>query len=255
MRILILTVFSLAILSCKTNKDKYILSDEKSVFKQTDSVEMDKAMASDESESYELDFIKVDTGIKKDLIDNNYGREILSNLNNWVEYYKKMSSKFNIKDFRNFKTSVIQPYQDDLGDNEFQKRFFNLYNPYLFWAPDSSKAIDLYSYSIILDYDSQGNVIGMRDVDSKLALVDVKKQKRINILTYGPAGEFQDAFWVNNDSFIVTSIEFDVDNTYEPLYSVIDLKTYLKRDYKLDYKLRIKKNSYVEGVFKEVTFE
>jgi len=254
-RNLILILVSLMILSCKTNRDKLTFTDEKSEIKQTDSIKVEPTLISDEYEPYKLDYIKVDTSIKKYLIDNNFAREISTYLINWVDYYKRLTPNFKIQDFKNYKTTVIQPYQESLGDKESQKRFFNLYNPYLIWSPDSSKAIDLYSYSIVLDYDSNGNVIGMRDVDCKLALIDVKKQKKINLMTYGPAGEFQDAFWINNDSFIVAIIGFDLNETYEPYYSMIELKTYLKRDYKIDYNLQLKENEYVENRFKEVKFK
>jgi hypothetical protein len=254
MRDIILILICLLIWSCKTKEYKPTLDDNNLEFKQTDSIIDGNTLDSNDNDPNKLDYIKVDARIKKDLTNNNFIKEIQTNLIHWIVYYKRLSPNFRIQDFKNNNVTLIQPYQVDFGDDKFQKRFLTLYNPFLIWSPDSSKAIDLYSYNIILDYNLNGQLIGGRDVDCQLAIIDLKKQKRINLLTFGPAGEFQDAFWINNDSIIVAMIEFNANETYQPCYSMIDLKTYLMRDYKMDHKLQLKENNYLENIFRDVKF-
>jgi hypothetical protein len=107
----------------------------------------------------------------------------------------------------------------------------------------------------VLDYDSEGKVIGFGDVDCQLAIIDLEKQKRIILQTFGSAGQFQDSFWLNNDSIIVAWIGTSDGAFYEPFYSMIDLKTYLMHNYKLDNNLKLKESNYTDLIFKDIQFE
>jgi len=255
MKHLLYILILIFIASCKTGADseKVQKPDTKKLDSDSETKEqLDTVVPSD---SYKIDYIPVDTNINRTLIKKYFSAELKSNLSQWIGFYEKISSDFKIDDFKNSGNSFLKPYQVALGDSDFNKRFFDLYNPYLKYSPDSIKAIDLYSYTYVLDYDSAGNVIGYGDVDCQLAIIDLEKQKRIVLQTIGMAGEFQDCFWLNNDSIIVTSIETSDGESYEPYYAMIDLKTYLINYFELETKLNLSEVNYVNLIFKNIEFE
>jgi hypothetical protein len=241
--------------SCKTGSDSGKVQKPEIKILDSDSEAKEQLDTVVQSDSYELDYVPVDKNINKTLIKKNFSVDLKINLSQWVGFYEKISPDFKMSGFRIFETNILKPYQEPLGDSAFKKRFFDLYNPYLKYSPDSSKAIDLYSYTYVLDYDSEGKVVGFGDVDCQLAIVDLKKQKRIILQTFGSAGQFQDSFWLNNDSIIVAWIGTSDGEFYEPFYSVIDLKTYLTHNYKLDTDLNLSESNYADLIFKNIEFE
>ena len=243
------------IASCKTDADSEKTQKTDTIKLDSDSDGKEQLDTVVQSDRYEIDYIPVDTNINRTLIKKDFSVELKSNLSQWIGFYKKLSSDFKIKNFKSSGNSFLKPYQVAIGDIDFNKRFFDLYNPYLKYSPDSTKAIDLYSYTYVLDYDSAGNVIGYGDVDCQLAIIDLEKQKRIVLQTIGMAGEFQDSFWLNNDSIIVATIETSDGESYEPFYAMIDLKTYLINYFELDTKLNLREVNYANLIFKNIEFE
>jgi len=112
--------------SCKTDSDS-----EKVKKFDSDSETKEQIDTVVQSDSYELDYIPVDTNIDKTLIKKNFSVDLKSNLSQWVGFYEKISPDFKISGFKNFETNILKPYQEPLGDSAFKKRFFDLYNPYL----------------------------------------------------------------------------------------------------------------------------
>ena len=254
MRYIPIIIFILILFSCKSRTEKQIETWERRVNEYLHNDSLDKIAQSKPNET-ELDFITVDTNINKSLIEQDFNIDLKNRLTPWIRYYKKIAPDFKISGFKNYENKVLRPYQVIIGDSAFKKRFFDLYNPYLKYSPDSSKAVDLYSYSYVLDYNSEGKVIGFGDIDCQLAIIDLEKQKRIVLQTFGSAGQFQDSFWLNNDSIIVAWIGTSDGEFYEPFYSVIDLKTYLTHNYKLDKDLNLSEVNYVDLIFKNIEFE
>jgi hypothetical protein len=209
----------------------------------------------DSTEKNTLDFIRVDTSLGKDPIEYNFSNEIKSGLKRWLGYYQKTLTGFDISDYKNVQTNVIRPYQVPLQEKEELSLFFSLYGPYLIWSPDSLKALDLFSYRRILYYDDSKRIRGMYDVDCQAGIIDLKKQKRINLLTCGTACEFQDACWIGNDSIIITLTEENNDGSCEPVYEMISLRTFLCRTYRSARAYRIKSCSYVDNKFRGIVFD
>jgi hypothetical protein len=250
MRQISLVLICVLVFSCKPGKGKEATSTGKPKTEIRDSNNITKPKIYDESNNFKLDYIKVDTSIRKDLTEYNFSKEIKNNLKRWLDHFKDLSSEFNIDRFKNYNTRILNPYQVTLEDSVFEKRFFDLYKPYLIWSPDSSKVIDLYSYRIVLDYDSKGDVYAFEDVDCQLALIDLNKRKFIIIETLGPMNELQDAFWLDNESIIVTMTEDNI-----PYYSMINLNTFLERIYKSDSDFKFTNDQYIKTIFKDVRFE
>ncbi|TKG95213.1 hypothetical protein EYV94_10910 [Puteibacter caeruleilacunae] len=251
-----LTLLILAlIISCNRKKSsKDIGTSPKN---ETESIDINDSQTeadADQNDVFELDYIEVDESIQKEIIEENFSDLVESNLPEWNDFLSKLSKDFNVKAFKNYQTVLLAPYQVGLLD-DFNERFLKLYKPYLIWSPDSSKAIDLYSYSYILEFDTNGRIVGSQDVDCQLALIDFKDRKRIVLQTFGPSTSFHDGFWKGDDSIIVTGAGSESGLTLEPYYSLIDLNTYLSYSFEQDKKLELKECDYTMVVFKDIEFE
>ncbi len=255
MRYLRYFILFVSIVSCTSRLDKNSFSNNNNDSLVRDSTDINDIMGSNYKSAYQVDYIPVDTNIHTDLIDLNYSEAIGAHLKDWVKYYSRRIPNFNLTDFENYKTEVIHPYQEPLGDKDFQKRFFDLYNPYLKWSKDSIKVLDIFSYKAVLDFDSLGNRTGMWDVDCQIALINLQLKKNLKLMQFGSLSEFQDAFWINKDLVLITYAEMNTDELYFPYYVVIDLNNYLTRYYRNSKIKGLQKMEYLDNVFKDVKFE
>jgi hypothetical protein len=258
MRHILTILILILIVSCNSRKTSDTNNKVDSV--RTNSInetkeQIDTVKTSKQTDNYELDYLPTNKNIERKIVTKEYNDLIRNNLSNWTNYFSKLSDGFRIKDFKNYQTNILSPYQTDLGDKDFKDRFIRLYNSYLKWSPDSLKAIDIYSYTYILEYDSKGNIYGLQDIDCQIAIIDFKKNKRIILETSGSAESFHDSYWINNDSIIVTGISTDNGETFEPYYSMIDLTNFLCFNYKQNEDLELKNITYTDLIFKDIKFE
>ncbi|MEI6947557.1 hypothetical protein V9K67_10220 [Paraflavisolibacter sp. H34] len=88
--------------------------------------------------------------------------------------------------------------------NEDQLRPFA---PYLVYSPDSSKAVDLYSYNYVLVQQEGKQTLAAGNPDTEAALVDFKAGSRKRLLFSGPSVIYSDARWVNGNELLLAGAE------------------------------------------------
>ena len=102
---------------------------------------------------------------------------------------------------------------------------------YYIYSPDRSKILDAHGYVELEEKD--GKIVEGYDVDSSVKLIDVKTNKFKQILTCGTPCGFNDAVWIDNNSFVILGQTrgkkgFDDCKIYEecqsPLLYVFDLR-------------------------------
>lgn len=93
------------------------------------------------------------------------------------------------------------------------QNFFNNYNKILIYNADSSAFLDLFSYQILVEKNKQGELIASQgEIDQEVALVDLKRKKRIRLLFNGPSCIYTNAFWLSKSDILVWG-KMDVDGT------------------------------------------
>jgi len=176
-------------------------------------------------------WIAVDTTLKTSA-ENDYNLLVNKKLTSLMKQYKEKNSRFNIDLFTHCNCWFLHPYIMDIENYTDEQKFIKLYNSYLIWNSDSTKAIDLYSNNLILDFDEKGIITKDTDVDPHFALMDFKNNKRIVLWQMGAISTFKGGFWLNENKVIILvseanfEAEDEEDTSFTLSYYLVNLKTY-----------------------------
>lgn len=141
-------------------------------------------------------------------------------MSNWVTHHEKHDSIFGLTLYKYYSTSQLTPHITKIDTSEV----YSLYKEFLIWSPDSSRAIDLYSYGIVLSVNQEGEREKLYDVDNRVSIIDSANNSRTSILFNGPSGVFEEACWIGDSMIVIATIEYDYSNSKNRLFlSAIDL--------------------------------
>ena len=132
---------------------------------------------------------------RKNEIGNESSSSTINRLERWLDYYK-----LKIGDFKD--SSPITELETYTIDYNFKTDSDKSYLGFFVFSPDHTKFIDLDSYNNSFDQDEKGQLVYRgKDVDTDIALVDLKENKRYRILFCGTDCPiiFEEAHWVQNN--------------------------------------------------------
>ena len=133
----------------------------------------------------------------------------------WQNYMEQQFPDFNEEDFSAAYTVPLETFPP-YPVNEKELNFFK---PYLAYNADSTKAIDIYSYSSVTSSKGDQRVYMNGGPDAQINLVDIKDNTSQRLFVCGPMVSFWDAQWVDSNKVIVAGTE-----ERTPVYWIIDLK-------------------------------
>lgn len=144
--------------------------------------------------------------VHKDL--NEYGK--------WLKFYDLNKEDFQQK---GVEKKIDPSWKKYDVSNEDKKLYDSLY----FYSSDSIYFLDLYSYSIILDKDSKGNLTwGGGDPESSVQLVKTKDLSASTLLFFGTDEYTETAIWRNKFLFEICGFKI-VNDIYIPTLWKFDL--------------------------------
>ncbi len=136
-------------------------------------------------------------------------------LQNWLDYYDSELKDFGAGDHFDRPYRVEQAYQtsdDDL--------FVDLY----VYSPDSTRAIDLDSYHLVLEVKDDGSLFSPgREADMEVALIDLEQGIRKRLLFCGPPCIFEEATF-HPDGHVVVAGFIENNNGFHPALWTIKTK-------------------------------
>lgn len=132
----------------------------------------------------------------------------------WRNYMEQQFPDFNAEDFNASYTVPLETFPP-YPVNEKELDFFK---PYLAYNADSTKAIDIYSYSSVTSSKGDQRVYMNGGPDAQINLVDLKNNTSQRLFFSGPMLSFWDAQWVDSNRVIVAGTEEKM-----PVYWIIDL--------------------------------
>ncbi len=129
-------------------------------------------------------------------------------LQNWMDYYELSAGDFNAKD--TFDRAYRVSHEFSLNDGD-------LYAPLYIYSEDSTRAIDIDSYHLVLEKRDNGELFSPgREADMEAALIDLERGVRERLLFCGPSCIFEEAgFQADGQIFIAGFAESD--NDYFPV--------------------------------------
>jgi len=143
-------------------------------------------------------------------------------------------------------------YEYDHSNN-----FLDVYKQFFIHSKDSTKFIDLDTYSLVLEKDQLGNLYSSGSgVDIKVQLVDKDSNSAITALFCGTNCYPETALWRNNSWLEIYGFELDDGNRFIPTMWKILTDNMLFSKYQIDKKIDKMPESYSENVrLKKVEFK
>lgn len=159
----------------------------------------------------------------------------------WLNFYSLKE-----RDFR--QVARIKKENLDWGTYNLTNEYKKLYDTLYFYSPDSTYFLDLDSYNIILDHDSNGNLIwSVGDPEDKVELVRTKDLSATTLLFFGTNGFAETAIWKNNYQFEVFGFKIE-DNSFIPTIWKYDLQENISKEFESKKTLNTRKKNYSEEV-------
>lgn len=116
-------------------------------------------------------------------------------LKQWLAFYQIKGSPETEKVFK-LETVEQTEFMPGSVPGSFDKTFNPVYNPFLIYAPDKQKYVDIDSYQWFIDNEGERSF----SPDQEINLVDLKHKKVARIAFRGPSQWVEDAFWKNDST-------------------------------------------------------
>ena len=151
----------------------------------------------------------------------------------WIEMQKKANPKVCIEKFFIKGKRTLKPdYIRDIDAKEYIKQncCWNIFDNY---SPDSTKILNIYNYRYGIEKKNDKIIISEGGPDSKIELTDIKNNKIYRFDFVGTLEEYNDCFWIDNNSFIVATTRevFEKNGYFETTFKIYDLPNHLKLVY------------------------
>ena len=118
------------------------------------------------------------------------------------------------------------------------------YYPYFIYNKDSSYAIDLYSYNVLL-IKRNGRVVPQEaGPDTEVGLVNLKDKTRQRIYFGGASSTVLDATWTGNNELFLMTGELIADNKFQPAILKYNTETHTVRHFNYPDTLQLNPSGY-----------
>lgn len=156
----------------------------------------------------------------------------------WDEYYSKYDLSFSLDSFMKSDTVAGELHIRSYIPTD---SFYRLFGGLITYNSDSSKFIDAYSTSWIIEADSDGKLHGREgEPDQEVCVIDLKKNTRTRLLFCGPGCQVQKVFWYNEDVVGIMGLMSDyADEYYTPVIWFVNISNGLTIPYEYNSTISI----------------
>jgi hypothetical protein len=173
----------------------------------------------------------------------------LNRMVNWLDFY-------NLK-LENFTDTLSLTERQSISfDYDFKTDSTSLFRDFLIYSPDSNYCIDLDSYSLMLEKDSDGKLFSEGvEVDTEVALLDIGQNKRFRVMFCGTESTPEEAQWINKDSFYILGYTKE-NNLIHPTIWIHDNKNNTIREIQSESPIDLNGKNYIhEERLKTIRFK
>lgn len=102
--------------------------------------------------------------------------------------------------------SYTSALSTDWEEFDISEKYFSDYRDKIFYAPNGSYALDMYSYSLILNKKG-AEIHAVVDADIQVYLIDIPHHQRRPVLFLGPTASIDDGCWLSDSTVVLVGWE------------------------------------------------
>ena len=124
-------------------------------------------------------------------------------------------------------SSYTSPLSTDWEEFDISGKDFSDYRDKIYYSPNSSYALDLYSYNLILNKKG-AEIHAELDVDIQIYVIDIAHHQRYPILFLGPSSSIDDGCWLSDSTVVLVGWEMCLDcpeDAYRPVVRKVNVFT------------------------------
>jgi hypothetical protein len=153
--------------------------------------------------------------------------------------------------------SYTAPQPTDWENFDVSDKCFSDYQDKIYYSPNGSYALDLYSYNLTLNKKGAKTHAAL-DADIQIYVIDIAHHQRLPILFLGPSASIDDGYWLSDSTVILVGWESCDDcpeAAYRPDVCKINLIAGETAEYQYDATFPHYNKHFLKQKFPNIIFE
>lgn len=153
--------------------------------------------------------------------------------------------------------SYTAPQPTDWENFDVSDKCFSDYQDKIYYSPNGSYALDLYSYNLTLNKKGAKTHAAL-DADIQIYVIDIAHHQRLPILFLGPSASIDDGYWLSDSTVILVGWESCDDcpeEAYRPNVCKINVITGETAEYQYDATFPHYNKDFLKQKFPNIIFD
>ena len=149
------------------------------------------------------------------------------------------------------------PLSTDWEEFDISGKDFSDYRDKIYYSPNGSYALDLYSYSLILNKKG-AEIHAVVDADIQVYLIDIPHHQRRPVLFLGPTASIDDGCWLSDSIVVLVGWERCYDcpeEAYRPNVCKVNVFTGETVEYQYDAAFSHHNSGFLKQKFPDIIFD
>jgi len=149
------------------------------------------------------------------------------------------------------------PLSTDWEEFDISGKDFSDYRDKIYYSPNGSYALDLYSYSLILNKKG-AEIHAVVDADIQVYLIDIPHHQRRPVLFLGPTASIDDGYWLSDSIVVLVGWERCYDcpeEAYRPNVCKVNVFTGETVEYQYDAAFSHYNGDFLKQKFPKIIFD
>ena len=187
------------------------------------------------------------------MIDGALSEKLLQNCSLWLNSWERGLKTDSFALVRSYTSSL----STDWEKFDISEKYFSDYRDKIYYSPNGSYAVDLYSYNLILN--KKGAIIHAElDADIQIYLIDISHHQRRPVFFLGPSSSIDDGCWLSDSTVVLVGWErcFDCpEEAYRPNVRKVDVFTGDTDEYQYTAAFSQHNKDFLKQKFPDVVFD
>ena len=153
--------------------------------------------------------------------------------------------------------SYTSPLTTDWEKFDISEKYFSDYLDKIYYSPNGSYALDLYSYNLILNKKG-AEIHAELDIDIQVYLIDIPHHERRPIIFLGPSSSIDDGYWLSDSTVVLVGWEMCYDcpkEAYIPVVRKVNVFTGETVEYDYNVAFPHYNSGFLQQKFPEIIFD
>ncbi len=153
--------------------------------------------------------------------------------------------------------SYISTLSTEWEEFNISEKDFSDYRDKIYYSPNGSYALDLYSYNLILNKNG-AKIHAVLDADIQIYVINIAHHQRVSILFFGPSASIDDGYWLSDSTVVLVGWErcFDCpEEAYRPNVCKVNVFTGETFEYQYNATFSQYNKDFLKQKFPEIIFD